>query len=230
MWFLQGKQLITCASNVYTFVANVRHFPSCIFTNPKNGVAIYDGMVAGFRLPKSNAPPAFLLASANARRSRYSSVSTNLAGPEEMPDSPPPNSPKSDPEHLQTNQQDENSSDEESLDARDAVFVDIRNQWVKCEFSVVSFCESIVAYQVTCQPIESIRYKSTLPYPFGGTNEYEWCRETFTLELIVLKDHLIARLVSYNLTRKDRSVVTMQYNTAFHKYARQGQSSSVNAD
>jgi len=203
IWFLQEKELITSASNSYTFVPNIASFPSCIFTNPKSGISIYDGTVAGFRLPKCEAPPAVLL-SARLRRKHFT---------EEGLESPPPTSPKSD-------QLDNGlSSDSEASDeARDAVFVDIRNQWVKCEFSTIAYCDSVVAYQVLCRPIESVRYKSSLPYPFGGSNEYEWCREAFTIELIVLADYLIARLVSYNLIRKDRSVVTMQYSAAFHRF------------
>lgn len=215
IWFLQENQLITNASNVYTFVPNLREFPSSIFTNLKAGIAIYDGMVSGFRLPKSNSPPPFLL-NAQHHFSMRRGGGFPFAGDEAL-ESPPPNSPIS---HEPDN--DGTGSDDASLDAREAVFVDIRNQWVKCEFNVTSYCDSVVAYQVTCRPIESIRYKSSLPYPFGGTNEYEWCREAFNLELIVLEDHLIARLVSYNLIRKDRSTVTMQYNTAFHRFARQG--------
>lgn len=162
-------------------------------------------MVAGFRLPKCDAPPPLLL-SAGARK-RQSDRDEGL-------ESPPPMSPKSD--HLDSHIL---SSDSEASDeARDAVFVDIRNQWVKCEFSSVAYCDSVVAYQVVCRPIESVRYKSSLPYPFGGNNEYEWCREAFTIELIILSDYLIARLVSYNLIRKDRSLVTMQYSAAFHRF------------
>lgn len=214
IWFLQGNQLITTASNLYTFVPNLREFPSSIYTNPKAGIAIYDGLVSGFRLPKSNSPPPFLL---NSQFSRRRAFSSGFNG-EEIAESPPPTSPLGD-----VSDEDGTGSDDASLDARDAVFVDIRNQWVKCEFKVASYCDSVVAYHVTCRPIESLRYKSSLPYPFGGTNEYEWCRETFNLEMIVLEDHLIARLVNYNLIRKDRSVVTMQYNTTFHRFGRQGE-------
>ena len=204
IWFLQGCELITSASNIYTFAPNLTSFPSSIYTNSKNGIVVYDGLVSGFRLPKSEAPPPVLLSS-NFRRN----------GTEEGIESPPPTSPKSDPAEALHSDDSEGSED-----SRDAVFVDIRNQWVKCEYSVVAYCDSVVAYLVQCRPIESIRYKSSLPFPFGGSNEYEWCREKFTMELIVLEDHIIARLVSYNLVRKDRSEVNMQYSAAFHKYHR----------
>lgn len=206
IWFLQDKELITSASNVYTFAKNITSFPSSIYTNSKSGIAIYDGVVSGFRLPRADTPPPILLS--NAFKKTYL---------DESPDSPPPHSPTRD--YLESIPSD---GSECSEDSRDAVFVDIRNQWVKCEFSIGSYCDSVVAYNVVCRPIESVRYKSSLPFPFGGSNEYEWCREAFTLELIVLEDHLIARLVSYNLIRKDRSLVTMQYSAAFHKFHRQG--------
>jgi hypothetical protein len=204
IWFLQGTELITSASNIYTFAPNLTCFPSSIYTNSRSGIAIYDGTVTGFRLPKCDTPTPVMLAGL-------------LRKHDDPLDSPPPNSPNRE-------QFDPSDSDDSecSEDSRDAVFVDIRNQWVKCEFSVGSYCDSVVAYHVVCRPIESVRYKSSLPFPFGGSNEYEWCRESFTLELIVLEDHLIARLVSYNLIRKDRSLVTMQYSAAFHKFHRQG--------
>lgn len=208
VWFLQGTDLITTSSNTYSYVPNLASFPSCIFTNTKGGISIYEGLISGFRLPKSEDLP--ILFSSEIRRQ---SVEDTIL------ESPPPNSPISDPELFLSDNSD--SSDE----SRDAVFVDIRNHWVKCDrYTVTPYCDSVVAYQIVCRPIESVRYKNSLPFSMGGTNEYEWCREKLTFEVIVLPEHIIARLASYSLMRKDRSKVAMQYSAAFHKFYKIGRS------
>jgi hypothetical protein len=44
------------------------------------------------------------------------------------------------------------------------------------------------------------------------------CYEAFTIELLVFERLLLARLVNYNLVRKDRSIIPVQFTTSFVSY------------
>ena len=80
---------------------------------------------------------------------------------------------------------------------------------------VTRFCNNLDSYLIRYKSTEPIRHKTYLSY---YSHEYEMCYETFTIELLVFKNLLLARLVSYNLIRKDRSVIPVQFTTSFVNY------------
>jgi hypothetical protein len=95
------------------------------------------------------------------------------------------------------------------------LYCDVRNQWAKCRFLRSKFCNNLDSFHLKYKASEPIRHKSYLSY---SNHEYESCHETFTIELLVFQEVLLARLVSYNLIRKDRSIIPVQYakNTRNH--------------
>lgn len=98
---------------------------------------------------------------------------------------------------------------------RKYIYIDVRNQWLKCECVKSNFSNHIQSYHITYNSNEYIRHKSFLS-PFN--NEYEMCKETAVIEIIPFEKHLLARLLNYNLTRKDGSFIGMQFSTSFHKF------------
>eukprot|EP01122_Echinamoeba_exundans_P006306 TRINITY_DN1742_c0_g1_i3.p1 TRINITY_DN1742_c0_g1~~TRINITY_DN1742_c0_g1_i3.p1 ORF type:complete len:393 (+),score=40.08 TRINITY_DN1742_c0_g1_i3:112-1290(+) len=95
------------------------------------------------------------------------------------------------------------------------LYCDIRNQWAKCRFLRSKFCNNLDSFHIKYKAVEPIRHKSYLSY---SNHEYESCYETFTIELLVFQEVLLARLVSYNLVRKDRSIIPVQFTTNFVAY------------
>jgi len=90
-----------------------------------------------------------------------------------------------------------------------------------CQFFVLTysficrFCNNLDSLLIRYKSTDPIRHKSYLSY---YNHEYEMCYETFTIELLVFNKLLLARLVSYNLVRKDRSVIPVQFTTSFVSY------------
>lgn len=95
------------------------------------------------------------------------------------------------------------------------IYVDVRNQWLKCTCIKSKFSDHIQSYHITYHSNEYIRHKSVLN---AFNNDYEMCKEAAVIEIIPFEKHLLARLLNYNLERKDGSLIGMQFSTSFHKY------------
>lgn len=96
--------------------------------------------------------------------------------------------------------------------SENVICCDTRNRWVPCRYIKSKFYDSLPSYLVKyCYDEETVYRDPFACWPERGL-------ETFIIELVVLENLILTRLLKHELVKKDGATVSMKFSPSFHKY------------